>query len=180
MRIWVIRLYCGLSVLVCLFYQRSLVRADQPRSCVGWNNSTQESYCHSERSEESGGSRTVLQSGTSAGKATSVLQFLFILTHLIPHCVRNDKTGLWVLLLGTAYGPAIHTAGRCSHHSCGANSQFEIPNSNFQIVLTALLACDILAAPCFPSQRPPPAIRSHWVMFACWTCRGCWRGLIAR
>ncbi len=29
---------------------------------------------------------------------TLVLQFHFIPTHLIPHCVRNDKKGVWLLL----------------------------------------------------------------------------------
>ena len=34
---------------------------------------------------------TVSQSQNHGGKAPAILQFPFFPTHLIPHCVRNDK-----------------------------------------------------------------------------------------
>jgi hypothetical protein len=63
------------------------------RNGTGHKLSTQIPYCHSERSEESGGGRTLLQYRDKDDKALVMLQFSIIPTHLIPHCVRNDKKG---------------------------------------------------------------------------------------
>ena len=41
----------------------------------------------------------MVATGDEDSKATLILHYSVIPTHLIPHCVRNDKYFLWVLHL---------------------------------------------------------------------------------